>query len=65
MKIELNGEIRLTKARNLTELCDLEGFADSKIATALNGVFVPASARDTYALNEGDKIEILAPRQGG
>ena len=65
MKIELNGEIRLTKAVNLAELCHLEGFADTKIATALNGVFVPAGARDTHGLSEGDKIEIVAPRQGG
>ena len=65
MKIELNGEIRMTAAQNLAQLCDFEGFGDTKIATALNGTFVPAHARNTHALSEGDKIEIVAPRQGG
>ena len=65
MKIELNGEQHITEAKSLSELCLAEGLGETKIATALNGTFVPANARDTQILNEGDKIEIVAPRQGG
>jgi sulfur carrier protein len=38
---------------------------DGKVATALNEEFVPASHRDKTALNTGDRVEILAPMQGG
>ena len=38
---------------------------DAKVATALNGEFVPARAREATSLKDGDRIEILAPRQGG
>lgn len=41
------------------------GFAGSAVATALNGQFVPAAARDATALAEGDRLEVLAPMQGG
>ena len=35
------------------------------VATALNGEFVPRRKREATPLHEGDRIEILAPRQGG
>ncbi|WP_029061409.1 sulfur carrier protein ThiS [Labrenzia sp. DG1229] len=41
------------------------GFTNPAIATALNGQFVPASARDATELNTGDRLEVLAPMQGG
>ena len=37
----------------------------AKVATALNGEFVPARAREATPVKDGDRIEILAPRQGG
>ena len=40
-------------------------YADAIVATALNGEFVPARKRDAAGLKEGDRIEIVAPRQGG
>jgi len=43
----------------------MEGFGETKIATAINGTFVPANARDTQILKTDDKIEIVTPRQGG
>ena len=46
MKIEVNGEPReintTVLSRALTEL----GWGDARVATALNGVFVPAALRD-------------------
>lgn len=65
MKIVINGETRDTRAKTLAELCAALDFADAKIATAVNGDFVPANARATRPLAENDRIEIVTPRQGG
>ena len=35
------------------------------VATALNGAFVAKAKRDRAAIRPGDRIEILAPMQGG
>ena len=40
-------------------------YVEAKVATALNGEFVPARARNAVAVKDGDRIEIVAPRQGG
>lgn len=61
----LNGEPARTEARTLADLCQRLGFADARIATAVNGDFVPAGRRAERELNEDDAIEIVAPRQGG
>jgi sulfur carrier protein len=66
VKIMVNGEARMTEAHTLGDLCRELGLSpDSKVATARNGEFVPASARATVSLAEGDAIEVLSPRQGG
>jgi sulfur carrier protein len=41
------------------------GFSGSVVATALNGEFVAANARGRTAVQEGDRVEVLAPMQGG
>jgi sulfur carrier protein len=65
MKILVNGAWRETGAGDLaTALQDL-GYAEAVVATALNGEFVPAGARMTARLTEGDRLEVLAPMQGG
>jgi sulfur carrier protein len=65
LKIAVNGEMVETSARDLAALCLELGFGDAKIATARNGEFVAATARGEARLAEGDKVEIVAPRQGG
>ncbi len=65
MQILLNGEPVVTDARDLDELCAKLGFAEAKIATAINGSFVAAGARAATKLAPADAIEIVAPRQGG
>jgi sulfur carrier protein len=65
LKITVNGEERQTEARTLDELCRELGFGEARVATARNGEFVPASARSSAALANGDKVEVLSPRQGG
>ena len=63
--VRLNGEARETAARTLADLIAEAGYGDAKVATAINGDFVPARARATTILKAGDHVEIVAPRQGG
>ena len=66
MKIIVNGETTETRAKTLEDLCAMLGYdGRMKVATAVNGDFVPATAREEIRLNEHDAIEIVAPRQGG
>lgn len=65
MKILLNGEAFATDAKTLDELCARLGFADARIATAVNGSFVATPQRGATSLAEADEIEIVSPRQGG
>ena len=66
LNIRLNGEPAETGAKNLGELCTMLGFEPgAKIATAVNGDFVPEAARGEQRLIPEDEIEIVAPRQGG
>lgn len=65
MRIDVNGEPRevagTTVAQALAEL----GWGEARVATALNGVFVPVDARGDQPLAPGDRLEVLAPMQGG
>lgn len=61
----VNGEPQETEGRTLAELCASLGYGDAKIATALNGTFVPATRRMETVLRDDDRVEIVAPRQGG
>ena len=65
MKVLLNGEPFATEAATLDELSASLGFAEAKIATALNGSFVRACSRGARQLAPAEEIEIFAPRQGG
>ena len=63
--IFVNGEDTETQAGTLAELVAERGFAEGQVATALNGDFVPRHARAATELAHGDRVEIVAPRQGG
>ncbi len=65
MKLIVNGTAMESAAKTLADLLDELGKREAKVATAVNEAFVPASARATHILNDGDRIEIVAPRQGG
>ncbi|HLS18697.1 MAG TPA: sulfur carrier protein ThiS [Paracoccaceae bacterium] len=65
MKILLNGEEREVNAARLSEVLVELGFAGATIATAVNGDFVPAAERTNTELAEGDRLEVVAPQQGG
>jgi sulfur carrier protein len=65
VSVIVNGEATDTGARTLAELIAGLGFAEGAVATALNGDFVPKGARAAAKLADGDRIEVVAPRQGG
>jgi sulfur carrier protein len=65
MTLVVNGEEREVAAASLAEALQALDYADTIVATALNGEFVPARLRKATPVNPGDRIEILAPRQGG
>ncbi len=65
MRILVNGAWRETQAQNLAAALSELGYRDAVVATAVNGSFVAASAREAARLTEGDRLEVLAPMQGG
>lgn len=65
MRIEVNGTPRDIAATTVEAALAELGWADARVATALNGDFVPSSARAAQALRDGDRLEVLAPMQGG
>ncbi|WP_147125958.1 sulfur carrier protein ThiS [Shimia ponticola] len=65
MKIEVNGENKDVTATTVAEALDALGWGEARVATALNGTFVPKGARGTTALSDGDKLEVLTAMQGG
>jgi len=61
----VNGEARQSRAETLAELIELQALGEARIATAVNGAFVPAHARAARRLEAGDRVEIVSARQGG
>jgi sulfur carrier protein len=65
VRLVVNGELQEVAAATLADALQSLDFAEAKVATALNGEFVPARARALTPVKDGDRIEIVAPRQGG
>ncbi|MEO0822982.1 MAG: sulfur carrier protein ThiS [Pseudomonadota bacterium] len=65
MRIVLNGEPAELRATVLDAALEELGYGGATVATAVNESFVPATARAATRLAEGDRLEIVAPRQGG
>ncbi|RXF67423.1 sulfur carrier protein ThiS [Hansschlegelia zhihuaiae] len=65
MRLIVNGASLDVQAETLSGALAALDYGDAIVATAVNGAFVPASARRDRRLEDGDRIEIVAPRQGG
>ncbi|MCY4179335.1 MAG: sulfur carrier protein ThiS [Litoreibacter sp.] len=65
MKLQLNGAPIEADSATLSDLLVAQGYGEARVATAVNGAFVPATMRATHTLNDGDQVEVLAPMQGG
>ena len=65
MKITLNGVEREVAESGLVQALRELGYCDGAIATAVNGEFIPKTQRLAIVLSEGDRVEVVAPMQGG
>jgi sulfur carrier protein len=65
MKLVINGETRDVSSTTLDRLLSELDFEGDWLATAHNGELVRADARKQCRLCDGDRVEILTPRQGG
>jgi len=65
MQIVLNGKPREVAGARLDAVLEELGYRGATVATAVNGDFVARAARGATALNDGDRIEVIAPMQGG
>ena len=65
MRILVNGASREIRAVDLSGALQELGYGAAVVATAVNGEFVPTTERQTAQLTDGDRIEVLAPMQGG
>lgn len=64
MKITLNGETRDVTGPTVHEVLAEIGLGEARVATALNGSFLPSGLRDRV-MQDGDALEVVAPMQGG
>ena len=65
MRILVNGDWRETRSHELDATLEELGYGGRIVSTAVNGEFVAAEARAHTALSDGDRVEVLAPMQGG
>jgi sulfur carrier protein len=65
IELIVNGRKAASRARTVAELLAEQAFLEAKVATAVNGRFVPEPMRATTALEAGDRVEIVSARQGG
>ena len=65
MQINVNGKPTEVQETNLRNILKELGYYDAKVATAVNEVFVPTADRSKLKLSSGDRLEIVAPQQGG
>ncbi len=63
--ITLNGKGAATGATTLDQLLSEQGYDIEKVATALNGAFVPLNQRAATPIKSGDSVEVVSIRQGG
>lgn len=65
LKIILNGSTAEVQSDRLDRLLDELGYTGTIVATAVNEEFVPREARAGITMTDGDRLEVVAPLQGG
>ena len=65
MKIIINGDSAEVQSVSLDQLLVELNYSAARVATAVNGVFVARDSRAYCTLSEGDRLEVVSPRQGG
>lgn len=65
MVLTVNGEPRQVGAATVETLLDELGYEGGFVAVAINEEVVRRGRWPEQALSEGDRVEIVTPRQGG
>ena len=66
IQVSVNNELKqIDEPQTLAELLPAWGFACEKVAVAVNENFVPRSQYDSYQLADSDRVDVVAPVQGG
>jgi sulfur carrier protein len=65
MQVHVNGKRLDVVAETLAALLRELDYDDHHVATALNQNFIRRTHRSQTRLKDGDRIEIVSPRQGG
>jgi sulfur carrier protein len=65
MRILVNGVWRETLGLELAAALEELGYGGRPVSTAVNGEFVTVEQRARTTLADGDRLEVLAPMQGG
>ena len=65
MNIILNGEQREISGTTVADVLAEMGLDKARVATALNGEFLPAALRRETRLAAEDTLEVLSAMQGG
>ena len=66
IKVSINGEVKTIKdGLNINELLKELNYVEKGFALAINMTFIAINSYEKTQLKEGDKIDILAPVQGG
>ena len=66
IKVSVNGEIKeLENGLNVSQMIEALEYKVKGFAVAINTTFVPIAKYQETTIKEGDKIDILAPVQGG
>jgi sulfur carrier protein len=64
--ITLNGQpLQLPPATSITQLLQLAGHGERRVAVECNGEIVPRSQHAAHVVQEGDRIEIVQAIGGG
>jgi sulfur carrier protein len=65
MRILVNGAWHEVGSLQLSAALAELGYGERTVSTAVNGEFVAAGSRERTTLRAGDRVEVLAPMQGG
>ena len=65
MDLIVNGEAKRANAQSVRALLAELAYEGSFFAVAVNQNVVPRRDWDAAVLKDGDKVEIVSPRQGG
>lgn len=66
IKVSINGDsVELLPGSSIVQALTQCGYSCERHAVAVNAEFVPRSRHDEFVLQAGDRVDVLAPVQGG